>query len=65
MHQPEAMPADSLTDVLYQRHAASILTYVRQRMTNREDAEDIVVETFLSAIEDRKFRLLGEKEQTA
>lgn len=59
------MPADSLTDVLYQRHAASILAYVRQRVTNREDAEDIVVETFLSAIEDRKFQLLGEKEQTA
>ncbi|QBD75080.1 sigma-70 family RNA polymerase sigma factor [Ktedonosporobacter rubrisoli] len=56
---------DTVTDVLYQRYAATIFTYVRQHIASREDAEDILVETFLAALEAPKFEQLAEKEQVA
>ncbi len=56
---------DPVTDVLYQRYAATIFTYVRQHTPSREDAEDILVETFLAALEAPTFVQLSEKEQVA
>src|ERR1043165_7290878 len=56
---------DTVTDMLYQRYAATIFAYVRQHTASREDAEDILVETFLAALEAPKIVQLSEKEQVA
>lgn len=66
MHQAKIEPEDdSVTDMLYQRYAATIFTYVHQHTSSREDAEDILVETFLAALEAPTFIQLSEKEQVS
>jgi RNA polymerase sigma factor (sigma-70 family) len=49
--------------LLYRKHAPGLLTYVRMRITSEEDAEDLVVEVFMAAIENAKFAALSEKEK--
>ena len=43
------------------KYAPEILTYVRNHITSQEDAEDLVVEVFLAAIESTAFAPLSEK----
>jgi RNA polymerase sigma factor (sigma-70 family) len=51
---------------LYQRYWLTVLNYVRQRISSREDAEDILLESFLAALENEKsFLRLSEKQQLA
>lgn len=59
------IPDDEATDKLYQQHAASIFMYVRQHTQRREDAEDILVDTFLAALEEPRFKQFSEKEQVS
>jgi len=47
--------------LLYRKYAPGLLTYVRMRVPSPEDAEDLVVEVFLAAIENAKFTVLAEK----
>ncbi len=47
--------------LLYRKYAPGLLTYVRMRITSEEDAEDLVVEVFLAAIENAKVAVLSEK----
>src|SRR5712692_2436213 len=47
--------------LLYRKYAPGLLTYVSMHITSQEDAEDLVVEVFLAAIENAKFALLSEK----
>jgi RNA polymerase sigma factor (sigma-70 family) len=49
--------------VLYRKYAPGLLTYVRMRVPSPEDAEDLVVEVFLAALEQAKFAALAEKEK--
>ncbi len=49
--------------LLYRKYAPGLLTYVRMRFPSPEDAEDLVVEVFLAAIEHAKFAALSEKEK--
>jgi RNA polymerase sigma factor (sigma-70 family) len=49
--------------LLYRKYAPGLLTYVRMRMLLEEDAEDLVVEVFMAAIENAKFATLSEKEK--
>ncbi len=49
--------------LLYRKYAPGLLTYVRMRITSEEDAEDLVVDVFLAAIEHAKFPALSEKEK--
>src|SRR5258708_21021103 len=49
--------------LLYRKYAPGLLTYVRMRIPSPEDAEDLVVEVFVAAIEDAKFAALSEKEK--
>ncbi len=53
MHQPvcPTNSEDSPTAVLYQQHAAAILRYLRQQTRSWEDAEDVLVEVFLAALD--------------
>jgi RNA polymerase sigma-70 factor (ECF subfamily) len=46
---------------LYRKYAPGILAYVRSHITSQEDAEDLVAEVFLAAIENATFASLSEK----
>lgn len=56
---------DAPTAMLYRRYAPAILAYVRQHTPTREDAEDILVDVFLAALENDAFSTLPEKTQLA
>lgn len=58
MYKTQAEPEIAL---LYRKYAPGILTYVRNHITSQEDAEDLVVEVFLAAIESATFAPLSEK----
>ena len=62
-----SLPDDSPIAQWYQLHAIPLLAYVRQHVPSREDAEDIVVEAFIAALEQKGFSLytLTEQEQLA
>lgn len=49
--------------LLYRKYAPGLLTYVRMHISSEEDAEDLVVEVFLAAIENTRFTELSEKEK--
>lgn len=53
----------TVASTLYQRHAASIFTYLRLHMPSREDAEDLLVDTFLAALESKTFHTLSQEQQ--
>lgn len=57
------MEGASAISVLYQRHAPGIFSYLRQHIPSREDAEDLLVETFLAACESPSFNTLSEERQ--
>src|SRR5258708_35290801 len=63
-HQPAAA-VGATTEELFERHSATIFTYLRQHTRSREDAEDILVDTFLAAMEDRQFAGLPASSQVA
>jgi RNA polymerase sigma factor (sigma-70 family) len=48
-------------ELLYRKYAPGLLAYVRMRITSEEDAEDLVVEVFVAALENAKFAVLSEK----
>jgi RNA polymerase sigma factor (sigma-70 family) len=47
----------------YQLYALALLGYVRQHVPSREDAEDIVIEVFIAALEQKGSSLLALNEQ--
>src|SRR6266513_4135141 len=47
--------------LLYRKYAPGLLAYVRMRVPSPEDAEDLVVEVFVAALENAKFAVLSEK----
>ena len=49
--------------LLYRKYAPGMLTYVRMRVPSPEDAEDLVVEVFLAALQHATFAALSEKEK--
>jgi RNA polymerase sigma-70 factor (ECF subfamily) len=50
---------------LYQRHWLALLTTIRQRINSREDAEDIVLDVFLAALESSTLLSMSEPYQEA
>ncbi len=50
---------------LYEREALAIFTYVLRRVPTREDAEDILLEVFLAALEHETMADLSEERQRA
>lgn len=64
MQQPSLFRQDnSVVSLLYQQYASVILVYVRRLVSSWEDAEDIVLEVFLIALEQEK--LLAELSDAA
>ncbi len=49
--------------LLYKKYAPGLLAYARMRLGSEEDAEDLIVEVFLAAIENTRFIALVEKER--
>lgn len=56
---------DSPVARLYEIHAPAIFAYLRRQISSHEDAEDLLVEVFVAAVEARAFEQMGEKEQVA
>ena len=48
---------------LFRDYAPGLLTYFRMHIPSVEDAEDLVVEVFMAALENAKFAALSEKEK--
>ena len=67
MHQrARAIALDQSTAAaLYQLHAAPIFAYLRGHTSSREDAEDVLLEVFLAALEQDALASLPEREQLA
>jgi RNA polymerase sigma-70 factor (ECF subfamily) len=60
-HEPEDSPAAAL----YERHAALIFAYLRVHVSALEDAEDLLLEVFLAALEWKPIYGLPPDEQIA
>lgn len=62
MRPPEGQTAspESPITVLYERYALTILAYVRRHVASDQDAEDILLEVFLAALESDTFLHLQE-----
>src|SRR5579883_587658 len=66
MQLPEKLVSrDSLVARLYERHAPALFAYLRQKTASREDAEDILAQVFVAAIEQEAIAALSEREQVA
>jgi RNA polymerase sigma-70 factor (ECF subfamily) len=52
-------------EALYERYAPNILLYLRQHAITKEDAEDLLVEVFLAAMESTTLLALPEDTQLA
>src|SRR2546429_2528715 len=50
---------------LYQQHGRAIFMYLRLHTASREDAEDILVEVFLAALEQNIFEKVPEQRHQA
>jgi RNA polymerase sigma-70 factor (ECF subfamily) len=50
---------------LYDRYAVSIFAYVRGRLASREDAEDMLLEVFVAALEHEQLASVPEAERLA
>jgi len=65
LHQEVSLLEDSLYAELYRRHAPALFAYVYQQTASREDAEDIVLDVFLSVLRNPRFPTFAEKKQEA
>src|SRR5690242_3145095 len=50
---------------LYSRYATALFNYMRLYVASQEDAEDILLDTFLLALESSTFATLSEQKQRA
>jgi RNA polymerase sigma factor (sigma-70 family) len=55
----------SFMEELYQRHRLTILTYILQHVSSREDAEDMLLEVFIAALEYPNITTLDQRQQLA
>jgi RNA polymerase sigma factor (sigma-70 family) len=62
-----AMPShdDTALALLYQRHMPVLLAFIRRYVSTREDAEDVLLETFIAAFERNSLANLNDGEQLA
>lgn len=69
MNHRQGPPASALVDPflagLYQQHALALMTYIRRHVPTREDAEDIVLEVFLAALNQQDLWQLSAEQQRA
>lgn len=58
-------PSHELVASLYQRYAPALFKYIFSALARREEAEDILVEVFLAALQYRHLSNLHEQQQLA
>jgi RNA polymerase sigma factor (sigma-70 family) len=65
--QPDMVfrPRDPAFAELYQQYASEIFTYLRLHTPTREDAEDLLVDVFLAALEQNHLRAIPSEKQRA
>ncbi|HLG64825.1 MAG TPA: sigma-70 family RNA polymerase sigma factor [Ktedonosporobacter sp.] len=64
-HKEAELLEHSLYAELYRHYASSLFAYVYQQTASREDAEDIVLEVFLSVLQNKRFPTFDAKKQEA
>jgi len=64
-HSKDTIASDSLVARLYELHAPALFAYLRRQVASQEDAEDILVDVFVAAVEADILSRLTEKEQVA
>src|SRR5438132_14368566 len=62
-HQEEHQLTNRSDSTLYDRHAAIILAYARSHTASWQDAEDLTLEVFLTALEHDNLSWLTDKQQ--
>jgi len=50
---------------LYQRYAPELLLYIRRHVPSQEDAEDVLLEAFIAALENPRLSDMSQQEQLA
>ncbi len=57
---------DTPLDLFYQKYWLAVLNYIRQRISGEEDAEDLLLEVFLAALENEELLVpFSEQQQLA
>ena len=66
-HKNKALVEPGMANMatLYQQYAPAILAHLSRHAPSEQDAEDILVEVFLAALEEKHFSALSEKAQLA
>lgn len=59
------LSGQSLYTKIYRQHAPALFAYAYRHLSSREDAEDLVVEVFLSVLQNQRFPTFDEKKQEA
>jgi RNA polymerase sigma factor (sigma-70 family) len=54
---------DAVISELYQQHAPALLTHLRANMPSAQDAEDLLLDVFVAALERQSLRALSMEEQ--
>lgn len=65
LHTDEDQRYDSSLTILYNQHAPTIFAYLRFHTSSREDAEDLLLEVFLAALEFEQILERSEEKQRA
>jgi RNA polymerase sigma-70 factor (ECF subfamily) len=65
MQQTSVVLDDSSHAELYRRTAPALLAYLLRQVASREDAEDLLLEVFLAALENEQFSTIPEGKQQA
>lgn len=61
----QASRKDELVDRLYQRYWLTLFTIIRQSIPRSEDAEDVLLDVFLAALENPALANMNERYQEA
>jgi RNA polymerase sigma factor (sigma-70 family) len=64
-NQLKSSSADDFYAAIYQRYAPALFAYVYQHTSSREDAEDIVLNAFLSVWQNQQFPTFAASKQAA
>jgi RNA polymerase sigma factor (sigma-70 family) len=65
LQQPRLRIKHQTVEELFERHAEKLFVYLRHHAPSREDAEDILAETYMAALADAKFLHLSDVAQVA
>lgn len=65
MQQNDPSTRGRVIEELFEQHGGKLFAFLQTHTPSREDAEDILVETFTAALAEAKFAHLSESEQTA